>query len=135
MKKSIQVFTLIAFCFAGTLYSSAQNAERKAGFEVHPVNKKEMAKANDDVLSVETIAKLQTQKLKELLSLDLNQNAEVYNLCLNIEYKMQAISIDNDSKRLEEITHLEVTKTKALKGILSPEQFSTYKKYYLTNKK
>lgn len=83
------------------------------------------------------IAKIQTQNLQESLKLDDAQVLKVYEVMLQIEKEMQAITnkfLDTETK-MAEIEKWETIKTEKLKELLTTEQFSIYINRIISNKR
>lgn len=126
MKAFMKSFGIITMCCVGLHSASAQE----------PL-KNELAKVEYQQRTSSDIAKLQTQNLQESLKLDDSQALKVYEVMLEVEQKMEAITnsaIVEDAK-MAEIGKWATLKTKKLKEILTIEQFSFYINTIKSNKR
>ncbi len=103
--------------FAGTTFLSAQPGQDRRSFDP------------------ETMAKRQTEQLKELLDLNKDQEKKVYDLNLETSKQMRALREENRNsgsgfegmrEKMGEIREKQETK---MKGILSESQWKKYQKY------
>ncbi len=117
MKVFITLFGFLVLVSSGIHSGIAQETKK---MELTVSEYKELTPAH--------IAKLQTQNLQELLSLDVTQVSMVYDTMLNVEQNMVAIVASGISEetKMVEIQKWEVLKTQKLKEILTVEQFTRY---------
>lgn len=126
MKIFIIVFGFLVFCSSGINSAIAQET----------INK-ELAVSGYQELTPAYIAKLQTQNLRQLLSLDDAQVIKVHDAMLNVEQNMveTVASGFSEETKMVEIQKWEALKTQKLKKILTVEQFTRYLDTVKSNKR
>ncbi|MCX7552035.1 hypothetical protein [Xanthomarina sp. F2636L] len=117
MKKYLSLFSFIAIFFIGIQSSSAQDAARQQ--------------------SPEEIAKQKTYELHELVQLTGEQQSAIFHMLVEAEQNMGALNKKDitDSLRKDGTKTVNETVQAYYRKILTPEQYETYQKSLVKDKK
>lgn len=127
MKTYLTFFTLIIIFFMSSFTATSQETDKKKEQEEYAIKKRKLADSQKNALSVEDVAKKQTENLRNLLKLDDTQTTRVYEICFQIEEEMNKLSVSSEGEiKTEEINKIEDVKDAKMKETLTEDQFKIY---------